>query len=274
MVGKLQDNRRSLKIAVLFLFILLAGSSYLLYQNFETIKLRDEQISSLTNLSEIQEERISELGIRIDTLSSNLSATQQLLENETKTTEQLEQDIINLTMVARSQYSVLAVDETNRGHLIPIEVIIKDGKGNLFLNVANVLFDETLQSSAQTAVRVSREVTRMSLFDKDILINIKAPEEESAIIISGGSGGASIALTVISAMQEKTLKNDVYITGTIREDHTIGKIGGARAKALAAKENGATLFLVPVGQKSDVGLVGIEVREVGTIEEAVKLAIS
>ncbi len=268
------DNRRSLKIAVLVLFILLAGSSYLLYQNFETIKLRDEQINALTNLSESQKERISELEIRIDTLSSNLSATQQRLENETQTREQLEQEIINLTMVARSQYGVLAVDDSNKGYLIPLEVIIKDGSGNLFINVANVLFDETLQSSAQTAVRVARGVTRTSLFDKDILININAPEQERNVIISGGSAGASITLAAISALQGKTLRDDVYITGTINEDHTIGRIGAARAKALAAKENGAVMFIVPQGQKGEVGLVGIEVREVATIEEAVKLAIS
>lgn len=273
MVMKPLDNRRSLKAIVIVLLILLVSSSYLLYQNFETIKLRDNQISTLTNLSEIQEERISELEIRMDILLANLSATQQKLENETRTREQL-QDIINLTMVARSHYGVLAVDETNRGLLIPLEVIIKDGSGNLFLNVANVLFDETLQSSAQTAARVAREVTRTSLVDKDILINIKAPEQERNVLISGGSAGAAITLAVISALEGKTLRDDVYITGTIRADHTIGRIGGARAKALAAEENGAVMILVPAGQQREVGSVGIEVREVRTIEEAVTLAIS
>jgi uncharacterized protein len=152
-------------------------------------------------------------------------------------------------------------------------VIIKEGKSNLFLNVANVLVDEAMQSSYQTAIRVAREVTRTSLINKDILVNIKSPPQEQKLIISGGSAGGAITIAAIAAMEGIEPRNDVLMTGTISEDHSIGKIGAPRAKGIAAKENGAKLFLVPPGQKSEVGDIGIEVREVRTIEEAVKYAI-
>lgn len=167
---------------------------------------------------------------------------------------------------------MLAVDENNNGHVIQLEVILKEGNSNLFLNVANVLVDETLQSSAQTAIHVARDVARTSLINKDILINIKSQERES-LIISGGSAGAAITLAAIAAMQGKTIRKDVLITGTIREDHTIGRIGEPRAKGLAAKENGAVLFLVPETQKSEAGEIGIEVKEVRTIEDAMRYVI-
>ncbi|MBU4076671.1 MAG: hypothetical protein KKI06_08190, partial [Euryarchaeota archaeon] len=191
----------------------------------------------------------------------------------TQTRQGLEKEIINLTTVAKSDYAVMAVDENDKGHLIPLEIIIKSGKGNLFLNVANVIVDETLQSSAQTAILVAREVSRKSLSDKDVLINIEAPVQEQKISISGGSAGAAMTLAAMAAMQGKTLRNDVLITGTIREDHTIGRIGSPRAKALAAKENGAVMFLVPAGQVSEVGDAGIEVRGVATIEAAAGYAL-
>jgi len=264
------SENRSLKIIVVILSVLLVGSSLLLY---EQIKLQDEKINTLLAFSENQKETLVKLEQKNTQLEQSLSMNDKLLKNETQTRQNLEKEIINLTMVAKSDFSVLAVDENDKGHLIPLEVIIKSGKGSLFLNVANVLFDETLQSSAQTAVLVAREVSRKSLFDKDVLINIKAPVQVQRVSISGGSAGAAMTLAVIAALQGKSLRNDVYITGTINEDHTIGKIGGARAKALAAKERGAVLFLVPRGQLSDVGEVGIEVRGVTDIEEAVKLAI-
>ena len=193
--------------------------------------------------------------------------------HETQTRQKLESEIINLTLVSKTDYGVLAVDENDKGYLIPLEVIIKEGKGSLFLNVANVLFDETLQSSANVAVKAAREASRKDIASKDILINIKSPALEQTITIQGGSAGAAIALAAMATMQEKTLRKDVMITGTIRADHTIGRIGAPKEKAIAAKENGAVMFLVPAGQKSEVGDVGIEVREVSTIEDAAKLAI-
>jgi len=267
----MQDNNRSLKYIILFLSVLLVASS--LY-SYGQIKIQDETISTLSAISENQKQTIALLEQNISRLEQNLSITQRTLKNETQTRQGLEKDIINLTAVAKSDYAVMAVDENDKGHLIPLEVIIKDGKGNLFLNVANVLVDETLQSSAQTAELVAREVSRKNMFDKDVFINIEASVQEQKISISGGSAGAAITLAMMAAMQNKTIRNDVLITGTINEDHTIGRIGAPRAKALAAKENGAVMFLVPEGQKSEVGGVGIEVKEVATIEEAASYAFA
>lgn len=266
----MQENNRSLKYIIVFLSVLLIASS--LY-SYGQLKLQDETISTLSAISENQKHTINLLDQNISRLEQNLSATERSLKNETQTRLSLEKEIINLTMVAKSDYAVMAVDENDKGHLIPLEIIIKSGKGNLFLNVANVIVDETLQSSAQTAILVAREVSRKSLSDKDVLINIEAPVQEQKVSISGGSAGSAMTLAAMAAMQDKILRTDVLITGTIREDHTIGRIGAPRAKALAAKESGAVLFLVPAGQKSEVGDVGIEVREVATIEDAAGYAL-
>ena len=269
----MQKNNSSLKIAIVILLILLLGSSFFLFKSLEEIKLKDNSIAVLTIESQAQKQNISQLESNITNLKGNLSRTEGLLKNETQIRQKLEEEIINLTASAKSDYWVIGVDENEIGHVIPLEVIIKEGKGNLFLNVANVLVDESMQSSAQTAIRVAREVTRTSLTDKDVLINIKSPAQEGQLTISGGSAGGAIAIVAIAAMMGNPPLEDVLMTGTINTDHSIGKIGAPRAKGIAARENGAKLFLVPPGQKGEVGDIGIEVMEVRTIEEAVKYAI-
>jgi predicted ATP-dependent protease len=266
-------SNRTLKIALIILSLLLSGSSAFLFVSLEDAKQKDASIASMSGEITVQKQKISQLESNISNLKGNLSRTEVLLENETQTRQKLEEEIINLTMVTKSDYGVLGVDDNDIGHVIPLEVIIKEGKSNLFLNVANVLVDETMQSSAQTAIQVAREVTRTSLTNKDVLINIKSPLQQGKLTISGGSAGGAITIAAIAAMLGKEPRNDVLMTGTISEDHSIGQIGAARAKGIAARENGAKLFIVPSGQKGEVGDIGIDVMEVRTIEEAVRYAI-
>jgi predicted ATP-dependent protease len=267
------ENNRTFKIIIFILSILLIGSSVFLFVSLEEIKQKDVSIAALSGEVTSQKQQISQLESNISNLKENLSSTEVLLRNETQTRQKLQGEIINLTMVTKSDYGVLGVDDNNIGHVIPLEVIIKDGNGKLFLDVANILADESMQSSAQTAIKVAREVTRTSLTDKDILINIKAPVQQEKLSISGGSAGGAITIAAIAAMKGIQPREDVLMTGTIREDHSIGQIGAPREKGIAARENGAKLFLVPPGQKIEVGDIGIEVMEVRTIEEAVKYAI-
>ncbi|CAG0968982.1 Lon protease 1 [Methanosarcinales archaeon] len=269
----MRENNRTFKIIIFILSILLIGSSAFLFVSLEEIKQKDASIAALSVEVTSQQQQISQLGSNISNLKEDLSRKEALLRNETQTRQKLEKEIINITMVTKSDYGVLGVDDNNIGHVIPLEVIIKDGNGKLFLDVANILADESMQSSAQTAIRVAREVTRTSLTDKDIQINIKAPVQEEKLSISGGSAGGAITIAAIAAMMGIEPRQDVLMTGTISEDHSIGQIAAPRAKGIAARQNGAKLFIVPPGQKAEVGDIGIEVMEVRTIEEAVKYAI-
>lgn len=67
-------------------------------------------------------------------------------------------------------------------------------------------------------------------------------------MIEGPSAGAALTISTIAALEGKQLNHSVMITGTINPDGTIGPVGGIPAKASAAKDSGAQLFLVPQGQ--------------------------
>ena len=67
----------------------------------------------------------------------------------------------------------------------------------------------------------------------------------------------------------------VVATGTINEDGSVGAIGALEQKAVAVKDAGGTLFLVPAGQspsemKAARAAAGssVTIVQVGTVEEA------
>lgn len=89
----------------------------------------------------------------------------------------------------------------------------------------------------------------------------------------GPSGGMIFAIGVIELLTEKDLLHGRHIagTGTISTDGKVGAIGGINEKIRAAQKAGATLFLAPAGNSSEIAHTpsGIQVVIVSTLNEAV-----
>jgi len=190
---------------------------------------------------------------------------------------------------------VPAVD--NEGNGIPVSLSVEaiPGEGRTLVNINQILFWVDTQQSIRTARDVAQTITNMNLSKIDLIYSI----ETEANVIEGPSAGAALTIATISVLENKTLNKSVMITGTINPDGTIGPVGGILAKANAAKEVGATLFLVPEGQGIQTNYEpietckklksftyckieyvpekvptstasGVEVEEVGSIEDALK----
>ena len=91
--------------------------------------------------------------------------------------------------------------------------------------------------------------------------------------IGGPSAGMMYALGVIDKLTEadETGGKTIAGTGTIDAKGKVGAIGGIRLKMIGAKRDGATWFLAPESNCSDVvGHVpqGLHVVKVGTLDEA------
>jgi Lon-like protease len=92
--------------------------------------------------------------------------------------------------------------------------------------------------------------------------------------IGGPSAGLMFSLAVIDKLTTGDLNDGKFIagTGTITQDGEVGPIGGITHKMLAAREAGATVFLVPADNceeaKSDPQ-DGLALVKVGTLTEAV-----
>jgi len=137
-----------------------------------------------------------------------------------------------------------AVDSEGNGVVTRLKVEEKPGEGRVLVDINQLLFWIDTQESIRVAQRVAQNYTQLDLSKVDLIYAIEA----NASVIGGPSAGAALTIATIALLENKTLRQDVMITGTIEPDGSIGPVGGIIAKAEAAKEAGIKLFLVPEGQ--------------------------
>lgn len=137
-----------------------------------------------------------------------------------------------------------AVDNNGNGVTTLLNVQATPGSGKVLIDVNNLFFFVDTQNSIRTAVEVAHNITGMDMSKVDLVYSVDA----NVSAVEGPSAGAALTIATVAALENKTPNPHVVITGTINPDSTIGQIGGVLEKAQAAKEAGATLFLVPVGQ--------------------------
>ena len=135
----------------------------------------------------------------------------------------------------------VAIDNEGRGVSLDLITEVKPGSGQVLVNINDVLADITTQYSARLAAEVASKIADVDLSKVDIFYNIMT----NASVVAGGSAGSAMAVSTIAALEDKELKPDVVITGSIDENGNVVSAGGIREKAKAAKSRGAKLFLVP-----------------------------
>ncbi len=151
-----------------------------------------------------------------------------------------------------SKILLTAVDRRGNGVALPLIVESLPGKGRLLVDINLLLFWIDTQQSIQIAKEVASEYLGRSLDNVDLIYSIEA---SNVSIVGGPSAGAAITVATIAALEGKPINQSIFITGTIEPDGSIGPVGGIEAKAIAAKNYGATLFLVPYGQGKEINYV-------------------
>ncbi len=158
--------------------------------------------------------------------------------------------------VQRASVHIAAVRSDGVGMISTLTVEIRSGDGRV-LTDTHPLVGLDFQHADRTAVKVASKITGHALDDDgeglkgaNVLFYVSTEGEGSVEIqaIDGPSAGAATTVATIAALENKKVREDVIITGTINEDGSIGPVGGVFEKAQAANENGAHLFLVPQGQ--------------------------
>ncbi|MBI4174608.1 MAG: hypothetical protein HY517_03100 [Candidatus Aenigmarchaeota archaeon] len=136
-----------------------------------------------------------------------------------------------------------AVDSEGNGVVGTLFTTVKPGSGRIFVDTSRVLNYLDTQLSARTAATAASNYARVNLSSLDITYAIRV----NASIIEGPSAGASMAVSVLLALENRT-SDSIAMTGTINPDGSIGRVGAILEKGLVAKESGATVYLVPEGQ--------------------------
>ncbi|MCX6815734.1 MAG: hypothetical protein NT120_02695 [Candidatus Aenigmarchaeota archaeon] len=141
-----------------------------------------------------------------------------------------------------------AVDADGNGVMGTLITRIRPGTGQILVNINDVLAQFDTQYSGRTAAKAAADFMKTAFINIDITYDIKV----NATVIEGPSAGAAMAASIVLGLKGIPSDNSIMMTGTIRDNGTIGPIGSVSEKAKAAKDNGATLFLVPKGQSTEM----------------------
>jgi len=147
-------------------------------------------------------------------------------------------------IVNRGRYFSQAIVQS--GSIMNISAEIMTGKGRVLVET-KPLMGVVFQGAANTAVGVASNMTGVDLSESDVIFSIDAGEKISEV--DGPSAGALMTLLMISAIEKRSFNESLTLTGTVDNNGHIGAIGGVVAKAIAAKENGKSLFLIPAENK-------------------------
>ena len=139
----------------------------------------------------------------------------------------------------------------NGGEIMPVEVLLIDGKGNLQITgqIGNVM-----QESAQAALsylksRAHDFHVNPEVFDQ-VDVHIHIPE--GAIPKDGPSAGITIATALLSAFTGREVLREVGMTGEITLRGRVLPVGGVREKVLAAHRAGLKTVILPKRNVKDL----------------------
>ena len=137
------------------------------------------------------------------------------------------------------------------GDLMPVEVALMPGKGNLVLTGH---LGEVLQESAQAALSYARACSQDFNIEPDVFektdVHIHLPE--GAIPKDGPSAGITIATALISAFTGRPVRHDVGMTGEITLRGRVLPVGGLKEKMLTAYRAGLKVVIIPKRNKKDL----------------------
>lgn len=173
---------------------------------------------------------------------------------------------------------VPAIAADNEGIISTFYADARPGSGAVYVDTEPFVGIET-QNSERIAARVAADAAGVDRTKYDVFFRITANAE----IVDGPSGGAAMTLLLLSIFENRSMRGDFSITGTIRSDGSIGAVGGILQKARAASEAGIKVFAIPRGQAMQEGRNVIAyakknwnqtVVEVSNVGEAAAIAFS
>jgi len=165
------------------------------------------------------------------------------------------------------------------GDVLFIEAsLLPGGHGNIILTgqLGNVM-----QESARAALSHIRSTTTSLGVSADFLnshdLHIHVPA--GAIPKDGPSAGVTMATAIVSALKNRTVREDVAMTGEITLSGLVLPVGGIREKALAARRQGIKTFVLPARNEPDLAELAPDVKDamrfvpVETLEQVLATAL-
>ena len=139
----------------------------------------------------------------------------------------------------------------NGGEIMPVEVLILEGKGNLQITGQ---IGDVMQESAQAALSYIKSRAELLDIDPDIFENVDVHLHvpEGAIPKDGPSAGITMTAAMISAFTNRPSYHLVGMTGEITLRGRVLPVGGIREKVLASHRAGLKKVILPMRNEKDL----------------------
>jgi len=139
----------------------------------------------------------------------------------------------------------------NGGEIMPVEVLLMEGKGNLQITgqIGNVMQESAQAAFSYLKSRADQLKLDVQLFE-NLDIHIHIPE--GAIPKDGPSAGITICTALISAFTGREVHKEVGMTGEITLRGRVLPVGGIREKVLAAHRAGLRTVIMPRRNAKDL----------------------
>jgi uncharacterized protein len=131
----------------------------------------------------------------------------------------------------------------NNGGLVDVTVSFvpsESGNGSIFAGVYPRLGVST-QESIDQAISYAYDASGKNL-SCDVMVSFDSTDTS---YIDGPSAGAALSVMTYALLQNRTIRNDTIITGTIEDLGAIGPVGGLYEKSVSAALGGASYFITP-----------------------------
>ncbi len=162
------------------------------------------------------------------------------------------------------------------GNLVNVSMALGEGDGTVFVSVAPATGVAT-QESIYDAVAYAWMLAGR---DGPCDVMVSFAGNPSTSYIDGPSAGAALTVMAYSLLENRTMRNDTIITGTIEPDGTIGPVGGLYEKARGASDAGAAYFITPVETFYEILLLreigeshGIRIVQAASVEDVIRFML-
>jgi hypothetical protein len=130
----------------------------------------------------------------------------------------------------------------NGGGLVEVTISLVQGDGRAFTSVdprTGLMTQESIDTAVDYAYGLSGKERTC-----DVLVDFGESSGTTGYI-DGPSAGTALAVMTYALLENRTLRDDTVITGTIDEAGNIGPVGGLYEKAAGASAAGADYFITP-----------------------------
>ncbi len=146
------------------------------------------------------------------------------------------------------------------GTTLPIEVCFYKGKGNIILTGS---LGDVMKESANISIGYVKTILKELKVKEDFFethdIHINATE--AAVKKEGPSAGIALTTAIISSLKNKTISNDIAMTGEITLMGNVLEIGGLKEKTIGAYNSNVKKIFIPKANEKDLEELPKEVKD-------------